>query len=198
VSLIGELNSTRVKRQEHDLRKTEADTELAAAKAEESNLGMRQRQVNSQTNEFSREASEASARLLEKVVLDPESDLDRIAEKYASLRLKVKLASDAVTYNVTRLMPAARLRVLKLELARAEEIETVALYDALIARIEVAIAMQPVLDAEGSVEISGGKSEYLFRLYLDAGRATRAASQNLIDESSRQAEMARSGAIASL
>jgi hypothetical protein len=198
VSLIGEINSTRAKRQEHALRKTEADAELAAAKADESSLGMRQRQVNTQTNEFSREAAEASARLLEKVVLDPESDLDRIAEKYASLRLKVKLASDAVTYNVTRLMPAARLRVLKLELARAEEIETLALYDALIARIEVAIAMQPVLDAEGAVELSGGRSEFLFRAYLDAGRATRAASQALIDESSRQAEMARSGAIASL
>jgi hypothetical protein len=58
--------------------------------------------------------------------------------------------------------------------------------------------MQPVLDAEGAVELSGGRSEFLFRAYLDAGRATRAASQTLIDESSRQAEMARSGAIASL
>ncbi len=195
---IGQLDATRAERQECVQRKEALAAEVAKQREEERAIGMDQRRLNGLANTWGREASETVATLLDEAARNPACDFDSVAELCAKSRMKPKLANDAVTFIVTRLMPAQRLKVLKLEYEKAREHEQVLLFDALIARIEAAIAVQPLLDTEGSIEISGGRSEYLLRLAFDAGRATRAASQNLIDETSRQAELARAGAIASL
>lgn len=195
---IGELDATRAEREECVQRKANVAAELAKQEAEEKAIGLDQRRVNGLANTWTREATEAVAKLLDEAARNPACDFDSVAELCGKAQAKPKLANDAVTFIVTRLMPAQRLKVLKLEYENAREQEQVLLFDALIARVEAAIAVQGLLDVEGNVEISGGRSEYLLRLALDAGRRTRAASQSLIDETSRQAEMARSGAIASL
>jgi hypothetical protein len=195
---IGQLDATRAERQECVQRKEALAAEVDKQREEERAIGLDQRRLNGLANTWGREASETVATLLDEVARNPACDFDGVAELCAKARMKPKLATDAVTFIVTRLMPAQRLKVLKLEYEKAREHEQVLLYEALIARIEAAIAVQGLLDVEGSVEISGGRSEYLLRLAFDAGRATRAASQALIDESSRQAELARAGAIASL
>lgn len=195
---IGQLDATRAERQECVQRRADLAGELTKQEEEERAIGLDQRRMNGLANTWTREASDAVATLLDEAARNPACDFDSVAELCAKARMKPKLASDAVTFIVTRLMPAQRLKVLKLEYEKAREHEQVLLFDALIARIEAAIAVQGLLDVEGSVEISGGRSEYLLRLAFDAGRATRAASQALIDESSRQAELARAGAFATL
>ncbi|HZT32682.1 MAG TPA: hypothetical protein VFA33_22520 [Bryobacteraceae bacterium] len=195
---IDKLDATRAEREECIQRKANVAAELTKQEEEERAIALDQRRMNGLANTWGREASEAVAKLLDEASRNPACDFDSVADLCAKARMKPKLGAEAVTFIVTRLMPAQRVKVLELELAHAREHEQVLLYDALIARIEAAIAVQGLLDVEGSVEISGGRSEYLLRLALDAGRRTRAAHQNLIDEKSRQAEMARSGAIASL
>jgi hypothetical protein len=195
---IGDLEGTRAERQECAQRKTALAAELTKEEEEEKAIGLDQRRLNGLANTWAREASDRVATLLDEAARNPACDFDSVAELCAKARVKPKLATDTVTFIVTRLMPAQRLKVLKLEYEKAREHEQGLLYDALIARIEAAIAVQGLLDVEGSVEISGGRSEYLLRMALDAGRATRAASQAVIDESTRQAELARAGAIATL
>jgi hypothetical protein len=195
---IGQLDATRAERQECVQRKADLAAELTKQEEEERAIGLDQRRVNGLATTWSHEASDAVATLLDEAARNPACDFDSVAQLCDKARAKPKLANDAVAFIVRRLMPAQRLTVLKLEYENAREHEQVLLFDALIARVEAAIAVQGLLDTEGSVEISGGRSEHLFRLALDAGRKTRSASQNVIDEASRQAEMARSGAIASL
>ena len=198
MSRFGELDTVRAEREASFLTEGQLALAVADAQAQETAIGLDQRRVNALTNGWNREATEAGAQHLFDAARNPDCDFDSVAQLYAKARMKPKLGADAVSFIVTKLMPAQRLTVLTAEFEHARQHEQTLLYDALVARLEAAHAVQGLLDAEGPVEISGGRSEYLFRLALDAGRRTRACSQSIVDESTRQAEMARSGAIASL
>lgn len=195
---IGQLDAVRAEREACFLTAEQLRLAVADAREQETAIGLEQRSAQTRANTWAREATEAVNLLLFDSARGPCCDYDVVADLYAKATRKPKLGADTVSYIVQKVMPAARLTVLTAELEYAREHEQVLLFDALIARTEAAIAVQGLLDVEGSVEISGGRSEHLLHLALDAGRKTRAASQALIDETTRQAEMARSGVLASL
>jgi hypothetical protein len=98
----------------------------------------------------------------------------------------------AIEYGYHTLLPAQRLKVLTARSNCATAKVLLAVHRAVINRIELVCALNPIAEGQGGLEIgTTAKTEALRKVIDQAVRDEQAAHTAIIDEKSRQHEQAR-------